>query len=62
MAEEFKNKYEKEAQQLVEGLQGTKWEAAISPEGDHSDATGTRSSGFLYGLLALTLFAIWRLR
>jgi hypothetical protein len=62
MAEIFQNKYEKEAHNLVEGLRGTKWEAAVSPDHDHSEVTGTRSLGLAFGLLALALVAIWRLR
>ena len=62
MTDVFRNKYEKEAHEIVEGLRGTKWEAAVSADHDYREVTGARTSGLLFGMLALALLAVWRLR
>jgi hypothetical protein len=60
MDETFQNKYEKEAHEIVEGLRGTRWEAAIGP--DQNRTMVSRTPNFVLGLLALAVLAIWRLR
>jgi hypothetical protein len=59
MSDAFQNKYEQEAHAIVKDLKGTKWEPVIGPE--RNETTVPRPN-LVLGLLALALFAIWRLR